>query len=103
MRRALERFAALQGRHGFQLIGVIWPVMYSLDESYPFAAIHEKIVRTLGNLGVPVVDLLPHFRGMDARDLWVHRTNQHPNEVGHAIAARAILEYLEENGVVPGL
>jgi lysophospholipase L1-like esterase len=101
MRSALERAAALQQSHGYRLVGVIWPVMYSLDEDYPFMAIHEKLARTFGSLGVPVLDLLSHFRGRDARDLWVHRTNQHPNEECHAIAARAILEHLEEGGILP--
>jgi hypothetical protein len=51
-------------------------------------------------LGVPVVDLLPSFLGLDDRSLWVHQTNQHPNETGHAIAAREIFDFLEAQGLL---
>ena len=45
-----------------------------------------------------MVDLLPAFAGHDGPELWVHPTNQHPNEAGHAIAGRALFEFLDERG-----
>ena len=41
-----------------------------------------------------VIKLIDHLRGMKGEDLWVHPTDQHPNERVHAIAARVLVEQL---------
>jgi hypothetical protein len=43
-----------------------------------------------------VLDLFDAFRGRDGPSLWVHPTNQHPNEEAHAIAAEALGRFLRE-------
>ena len=81
----------------------IFPFMYRLDDSYPFAVIHGLVEESLRKLGVPVVDLFPAFAGESYTELWVHPSDQHPNERAHAIAARAIADFLRGEGLVePG-
>lgn len=92
----LRRAAGLCSERGARLALAIFPVLHSLDLQYPWRAEHERIAAFARSLGVPVLDLLSAFLGQDAVALWVHPTNQHPNERGHAIAAQALLAFLRQ-------
>lgn len=95
--QALARERALSRKHDFDLVLVIFPLMWELDD-YPLEAIHEKIAAAARGLGIPVLDLLDAFRGRDTESLWVHPSNHHPNERAHAIAGFALSEYLRRRG-----
>ncbi|MCX5660977.1 MAG: SGNH/GDSL hydrolase family protein [Planctomycetota bacterium] len=73
---------------------MLFPIFTHLDESYPFADVHARLAREVEQAGGICVDLLPWFKGMEAEALWVHPTDHHPNEKGHAIAAQALVETL---------
>jgi hypothetical protein len=47
--------------------------------------------------GGKALDLLPAFHGRSATELWVHPTDQHPNEVAHRIAAKKLAEFLAQD------
>ena len=67
---------------------------------YPFADVHAKVAQAAGEAGARVVDLLPVYRGLDGRLLVVDgAADEHPNEIAHRIAARAIAQAVDE--VVP--
>jgi len=98
--QAGKRIAAEAGA-GYAV--VIFPFMYRLDDSYPFAVIHRMVEAALREDGIPVLDLFPAFEGESYTRLWVHPSDQHPNDRAHEIAARAIGEFLEtERLVEPG-
>ncbi len=70
-----------------------FPILFHLDESYPFESIHRKIGRVVEEAGgdnAVFIDLLPLFRGTEDRSLWVHPTDQHPNEKAHDMVAREL-------------
>ena len=94
--RALRRARQLTRSRGIELSLVIFPELYKLDGRYPFLAIHRLVQETCASLGIPALDLLSAFRGRDARDLWVHPTDHHPNELAHQIAADALYEFVTE-------
>ncbi|MCH2590745.1 MAG: hypothetical protein MK004_19915, partial [Planctomycetales bacterium] len=71
----------------------IFPELMSLED-YPFTAIHTFVNETCGELGLPVHDLLPDFRGLTDQQLWVHPTDHHPNEIAHDIVARSLEGFL---------
>jgi lysophospholipase L1-like esterase len=99
-KRAQQAFAlekALSRKHDFDLVLVIFPLMWELDD-YPLAAIHAKVAAAARDLGIPVLDLLDAFRGEDTESLWVHPSNHHPNEKAHAIAGTALSKYLRRRG-----
>jgi hypothetical protein len=73
---------------------VIFPFMFELNEEYPLAGIHDLVAETARAAGTPCLDLLPSFFGHAYADLWVHPSDQHPNEKAHAIAASAIARFL---------
>lgn len=82
---------------GVKLLVVVFPFFYHLDRDYPFAPIHERMDASCEKEGIPVLDLLPYYRGFRGPELWVHPMDQHPNRKAHEIAARAIFDYLAEH------
>lgn len=97
---ALAAARAYSQRFDFELVVAVFPVLWKLSGDYPFVAIHEKVRRYVEGLGVPCLDLQPAFTGHDGPELWVHPNNQHPNEVAHDIAARALYAFLLEQHVL---
>ena len=98
---ALKKAKAAADRRNVPVVLVIFPLLYRLDASYPFASIHEKVARRGRELGYRVLDLLPAFQGRVAESLWAHPRDQHPNEIGHALAARAIMRFLIDERLMP--
>ena len=83
---------------------VIFPIFDSpLDHRYPYVEIHRTVGGSAAaELGIPVLDLLTAFTGMDTRRLAVEPfADAHPNELAHRLAAEAILETLIERGMLP--
>ncbi len=99
--RYLARGRQLAEATGAEFAVVIYPFLYRLDASYPFAPLHATVAAACRRAGIPVLDLLPTFRGQDYDELWVHPSDQHPNERAHALAARAVAEFLRGEGLVP--
>ncbi len=81
-------------RDGFRFVVVLFPVLWALDGEYPFQDIHNKIEEAAHSAGCEFIDLLDVYRGRPAESLWVHPTDQHPNEIAHKLAAERIAEQL---------
>ena len=94
----LDRIAELRGQTDYLLVAIL-PLLVQLDGDYPFEAGHRRIKEGLEARGVNVLDLLSVFRGRDADELVVHRTDLHPNEVAHALIAEALGKYVEAAAV----
>ena len=98
--RSFERLSAgssLAQQIGSEYLTVVFPFMYELTDRYPFAPVHRMIHDYCAQAGIPVFDLFDTFKGRRYTDLWVHPTDQHPNEIGHRIAAEAMASYIEAN------
>ena len=94
---ALEKGKALGKRRHFELLVTVYPVLYHLDQRYPFQKIHQKIARFCQNESIRFFDFLQGFNGIRDKDLWVHRTDQHPNNTAQKIAAKSLASYLLQN------
>ncbi len=79
---------------------VIFPLLYHLDETYPFVSIHDKIKSYGQENDFLVLDLLPYYREYADAELWAAPTDQHPNELAHNITARAIFEFMQEHKLI---
>jgi len=101
VQRSLQEIGRLARETGIPVVLMIFPNMWQLDESYPFASAHAKVASAAERAGLPVLDLIDAFRGEDGVSLWVHPGNQHPNERAHAIAGRALHDFLRERGLLP--
>ena len=100
-RRALKAMGGMCRERGVPLVVAIFPLFGNpLDARYPFADVHAKVAQAAAEAGAKVVDLLPAFRGLDGALLVVNGADdEHPNEIAHRIAARAIAQAVDE--VVP--
>lgn len=76
----------------FELI--IFPILYRLDDNYPFYDVEETIIDFADLAGISVFSLTPGFIGQSAEDLWVSVSDQHPNKQGHLLAAETLLPYM---------
>jgi hypothetical protein len=99
-RRAQEnllRIRDLAGKRSAVFGLVVFPVLADLDRAdYPFGAICEEVESFARAHDIPVLSLLPAFRGRKGPDLWVSAFDQHPNERAHAIAAGSLLPFVRE-------
>jgi hypothetical protein len=100
--KALRLMGNTCREHGVPLVVMIFPLFgQPLDASYPFADIHARVAHAAGEAGARVVDLLPLYRGLRWDVLVVDGVDdEHPNEIGHRIAAGALLRALDD--VLPG-
>ncbi len=89
----LRRMHQLARERGAELRIVIFPLFYSLNAGYPFRGIHRQLADFCASEGIPCLDLLPVYEGMDARRLWITSFNLHPNEIAHGMAAEAVFRW----------
>ena len=94
VRHSLMEIGQIARETGIPVVLMIFPNLWKLDDDYPFTPAHRKVAAAAERAGIPVLDLIDAFRGQDGVSLWVHPSNQHPNEEAHAIAARALHEFL---------
>lgn len=95
-REALRKARQLAKQEDFELVLVIFPVLWNLTEDYPFREIHNKISSFAQGIDLTVYDLLPAFDGYDGPELWAHPNNQHPSAQGHRIAGTALADFLSK-------
>lgn len=95
-RENLKRLAAMSADLGARFGLVVFPVLADLDGSrYPFDHVCRLIAQFGHEQAWPTLELLPSYLGRDATKLWVTPYNQHPNELGHRIAADAIVPFVK--------
>jgi hypothetical protein len=100
-RQALRGIGALCRERGIPWLVAIFPLFGNpLDERYPFAEVHRRVEQAAAEAGAKAVDLFPAYRGLRWELLVVDGFgDEHPNEIAHRIAARALLRALD--GAVP--
>lgn len=76
---------------------VLYPLLVNFEHGYPLASVHATVAQLALDAGLPVLDLAPVFAGMNTESLWVHPTDHHPNGEAHAIAARAVADWLRND------
>jgi hypothetical protein len=86
---------------GSTLVVAVLPMLSDLGDDYPYLGLHTLAVGFCRGEGIPCVDLLPQVRGLDEHDLWVHETDQHPNDVAQHLFAEGILAFLTRERLLP--
>jgi hypothetical protein len=74
---------------------VIFPVLFEMQDDYPFEAVCDEIAAFARENDIPVHNLLDAFRGHDGPELWISALDQHPNATAHAIAAESMLPFVD--------
>ncbi len=101
---SLQRMGRIGSENGLPVYLFFHPVLYNLKEGYLFRDIHNKVIETAARCGIIAYDLLDVFEGQDARTLWVHPQDMHPNEIAHEMAAEYVASrlYQKEFNPTPG-
>jgi hypothetical protein len=103
MKAALRKGNALSSERQFHLVTALYPVLFRLEEGYPFRLAHEALASFCRSESIQFVDLYEALRGLNERDLWVHSTDQHPNETAHHFAAISLANSLQTMGVMSAM
>lgn len=74
---------------------VLFPWLVRLDD-YALTDVHTTMREFALQLGVPYLDLLEIFAGRDAETLRVSLANEHPNALGHRLAAERIARFVRD-------
>lgn len=85
------------------LAAAVFPLFgHPVNADYPFFPLHEKVAGALKALEVPSTDLTEAYRDLPLDRLQVIPVaDRHPNEIGHRIAAEAMLPWLQSLRVLP--
>ena len=75
---------------------VTFPLLQSLGLDDEFRDCHGQLKVFWSSLGVPHLDLTSTLEGTPVVSLMVSRSDAHPNELAHSMAAEAILRFLDE-------
>jgi len=99
--KALKLMGGRCRERGVPFVVAIFPLFgQPLDDTYPFTDIHARVSEAASAAGAKVIDLLPFYRGLRWDLLVVDGVeDEHPNEIGHRIAADVISKALDD--VVP--
>jgi hypothetical protein len=101
--RGLDDIVATCRKSGIKLCVAAFPFFYQLDGDYPFQPIHDRLRQYCEEDGIPFFDLRDEYRSYHGPELWVHPTDQHPNEQAHRIAAEATARFLAQHAQDFGL
>jgi len=91
----LLRVRDVCAQRGVRLLVAVFPMISVLGPEYPYTRLHAMVGSFCADNGIECVDLLERFRGRDDRSLWVHPTDQHPNDEGQRIIAEGIAAALD--------
>ena len=100
---AFRSIAADARGAGSWVVVAIFPITPKTSwADYRYVDLHAQVARAARAQGFGVVDLLPAFRTRDPKDLVVSPSDDHPNALGHRLAAEAIFGALpREAGKLP--
>ena len=91
-RNALKELSAMCRDARIRLRLVIIPELHAPGEAYAFRDIHGIVAAAARREGIPVLDLVDAFGGVEPQSLWVSRGDAHPNASAHRIIAAALFK-----------
>ena len=95
-RAALADMAAAASEAGVPLDVVVFPEIIQLDDSHELLDVYAAVTAAAEELGLGTVSIFEAWQGLEARDLWVHATDHHPNDEAHAWAAMRVEDHLRK-------
>jgi hypothetical protein len=76
---------------------VTFPFLHELGPHYEYVPVHKELDEFWQELGVPHLDLLSVYEPHQGERLTVNSHDAHPGVYAHALAADAIVRFLEKN------
>jgi hypothetical protein len=90
-KEAIRLFGIYQQETGIPITFIIFPRLFQLDQ-YPFVAERERVIAVLKENGLDYLLVSPRLTQYRGPELWVHPTDQHPNEIVHRIVAEQLVK-----------
>jgi len=87
---------------GGNFLVVTFPFVHELGPHYQYGPVHEKLGAFWREIGVPHLDLLSVYEPHQGKRLTVNSHDAHPSVYAHALAADAIVKFLEKNIRIDG-
>ncbi len=84
-------------RRNIKFIVLFFPILYKLNDEYPFFKIHSFMHNVFQENKITYIDLFPYFRVYKDYELWVHPKDKHPNDKANSIIAELLVEFLSKN------
>jgi hypothetical protein len=100
--REMSGLAALgnDANDDIRILVAVFPV-YLGSDAYPLSALHGKVIAEAERHGMETIDLAPVFSVERFRELdRLFNDPFHPTALGHLVAAYALLEWLNDAGIV---
>ena len=94
-----QRLVSLQQaveRAGGKLVVVTFPFLHELGDEYRYQEVHDRLTQFWKERDVVHLDLLGVLAEYPPADVTVNRYDAHPNAEAHDVAAKAIVELLED-------
>ncbi|MSR48321.1 MAG: hypothetical protein EXS13_14880 [Planctomycetes bacterium] len=83
-----------------RLVVVVFPMLSQLQLGYLLGQLHLAVTDFCGRSGIESIDVLPRFLGRDETTLWAHPTDQHMNDVGHALIVDGLVGHFTKHPIV---
>jgi len=93
--KQFEELSQLSKENDAELIVIIFPMIHDI-QNYNFNEAHNFVKEAGAKYGFKVIDLLPEYQKYEEDKLIVSVYDNHPNELGHEIAARAIYSEIKD-------
>ena len=93
---AFDDIAAATSAHRTPVLLVVLPTLrgYERWQDYPYADLHRQIMETARAAGFEALDVLPTWRASGRAPADLSVDGEHPNRLGHALIADAVLAEL---------
>lgn len=108
---SLEELSAMLREEGAYGLVVYNPIRITLGEPASYEKAAGFVVQAARKVGLAAVDMTPvyeaylrehNFKSM-SQCLWVGEHDWHPNAIGHALMAKAVMDKLAEKGIIAAL
>jgi lysophospholipase L1-like esterase len=93
---AFEEIRAATASGGTRVLVVVLPTLWRFErwEDYPYADLHRQVIDAARAAGFDTLDALPAWRESGRSTSELRADDEHPNRLGHALIAEAVLAKL---------
>lgn len=92
---ALDELVETQNELETPVVVFLHTTLIYLNRFHPLGFAYDQVRDAVHERGLQTIDSFAHFLGHRVEDLWVNELDPHPNDLGHEILARALVDGLE--------
>lgn len=93
-RNFVQEVKEFSNKNNIKTLFLIFPVFYDF-KNYAFQGIHEELAKVLEEENILKFDFLTKFKGLHAKQFWISKNDQHPNETAQKIFAEVVFQVIQ--------